>query len=120
MQTECSAKPSEFARVDGRSVVAESDSGAVTSDAGGLLLGAADKAIGSVRRLESCFHDGRDGRFIEHTVATLVGQRVSGIALGYEDLNDHDELRHDPVMAVLVGKLEASRPDCEPWPANPR
>jgi hypothetical protein len=94
--------------------VAEFDGGAVTSDAGGLLLGAADKAIGLVRRLAGCFRDRRDARFIEHTVATLVGQRVFGIALGYEDLNDHDELRHDPVMSVLAGKLEASRSDCAP------
>jgi hypothetical protein len=114
MPTECSAKPSEFARVEGRPVVAEFDGGAVTSDAGGLLLGAADRAIGLVRRLAGCFHDRRDGRLIEHRVATLVGQRVFGIALGYEDLNDHDELRHDPVMSVLAGKLEASRSDCAP------
>jgi hypothetical protein len=95
-------------------VVAEFDGGAVTSDAGGLLLGAADKAIGLVRRLAGCFRDARDGRFIEHTVATLVGQREFGIALGYEDVNDHDELRHDPVMSVLAGKLEAWRSDCAP------
>src|SRR5277367_6292618 len=114
MQTECSAKASRFAPVEGRSVVAEFDGGAVTSDAGGLLLGAADKAIGLVRRLAGCFRDARDGRYIEHTVATLVGQRVFGIALGYEDLNDHDDLRHDPLMSVLAGKLEAWRPDCAP------
>src|SRR5271163_3760934 len=114
MQTECSAKASRFAPVEGRSVVAEFDGGAVTSDAGGLLLGAADKAIRLVRRLAGCFRDARDGRYIEHTVATLVGQRVFGIALGYEDLNDHDDLRHDPVMSGLAGKLEAWRPDCAP------
>ena len=105
MPTECSAKPSIFTPVEGRPVVAEFDAGAVTSDAGGLLLGEADKAIGLVRRLAGCFRDKRDARFIEHTVATLVGQRVFGIALGYEDLNDHDELRHDPMMSVLAGKL---------------
>src|SRR3954465_13275656 len=114
MPTECSAKPNEFARVDGRSVVAEFDGAAGTSDAGGLLLGAAEKGAGLVRRLAGCFHDRRNVRFIEHTVATLVGQRVFGIALGYEDLNDHDELRHDPVMAVLAGKLEAWRSNCAP------
>jgi hypothetical protein len=114
MQTECSAKPSVFAPVEARPVVAEFDGGAVTSDAGGLLLGAADKAIGLVGRLAGCFRDARDGRYIEHTVATLVGQRVFGIALGYEDLNDHDDLRHDPVMSVLAGKLEAWRSDCAP------
>lgn len=114
MQTECSAKPSEFTAVEGRAVVAEFDGGAVTSDAGGLLLGAADKAIDLVRRLAGCFRDARDRRFIEHAVATLVGQRVFGVALGYEDLNDHDDLRHDPMMAVLAGKLEAWRSDCAP------
>lgn len=114
MQTECSAKPSAFARVEGRPVVAQFDGGALTSDAGGLLLGAVDRTIGLVRRLAGCFRDARDPRFVEHAVATLVGQRVFGIALGYEDLNDHDDLRHDPVMAVLAGKLEACRDDCAP------
>ena len=65
-------------------------------------------------RFASCFHDERRADLIEHEVATLVGQRVFGIALGYEDLNDHDELRHDPLMAVLAGKLEARREDCAP------
>ena len=114
MQTECSAEPSLFGRVEGRPVVAEFDGGALTSDAGGLLLGAADRRLDLVRRLAECFRDARDPRFIEHSVATLVGQRVFGIALGYEDLNDHDDLRHDPVMATLAGKLEARREDCAP------
>jgi len=114
MQTECSAKPSAFGRVEGRPVVAEFDGGALTSDAGGLLLGAADRRLDLVRRLAGCFRDARDPRFVEHALATLLGQRVFGIALGYEDLNDHDELRHDPVMAVLAGKLEAWRDACAP------
>ena len=67
-----------------------------------------------MHRLAACFHDTRRQHLIEHQVATLVGQRVFGIALGYEDLNDHDTLRHDPVMAVLAGKLEAHREDCAP------
>ena len=112
MQTECSAKPSGFARVEGRPVVADFDGGALTSDAGGLLLGAADRRLNLVNRLAGCFRDARDPRYVEHSVAALVGQRVYGIALGYEDLNDHDELRHDPLMAVLAGKLEARREDC--------
>jgi hypothetical protein len=103
-----------FGRVEGRSVVAEFDGGALTSDAGGLLLGAADQRLGLVRRIARCFRDARDPRLVEHSVATLIGQRVFGIALGYEDLNDHDELRHDPLMAVLAGKLEARREDCAP------
>jgi hypothetical protein len=114
MQTECSAEGSMFGRVEGRSVVAEFDGGALTSDAGGLLLGAADQRLGLVRRIARCFRDARDPRLVEHSVATLIGQRVFGIALGYEDLNDHDELRHDPLMAVLAGKLEARREDCAP------
>ena len=114
MRTECSAKSFEFARVESRSVVAAFDGGAVTSDAGSLLLGATDRAIRLVDRIAGCFSDHRRADLIEHEVPTLVGQRIFGIALGYEDLNDHDELRHDPVMATLVGKLEAGRADCAP------
>ena len=112
MQTECSANAALFAPVERRSVVAAFDGGALTSDAGGLLLGATDRAIGLIARFAACFRDRRRREFVEHSVATLVGQRVFGIALGYEDLNDHDELRHDPLMAVLSGKLAARRPDC--------
>jgi hypothetical protein len=103
-----------FAPVEGREVVAGFDGGAISSDAGALLLGATDRAIRMMDRFASCFHDERRPEWIEHEVATLVGQRVFGIALGYEDLNDHDELRHDPMMAVLAGKLEARRQDCAP------
>jgi hypothetical protein len=78
------------------------------------LLGAADRAIGLVERFAGCFRDARCAELIEHAVATLVGQRVFAIALGYADLNDHDELRHDPLMAVLAGKLAAKRADCAP------
>ena len=114
MPTECSADLFGFAPVEGREVVAAFDGGAITSDAGALLLGAADRAIKLTERLAACFHDVRRQELIEHEVVTLLGQRVFGIALGYEDLNDHDELRHDPVMAVLAGKLEARRDDCAP------
>ncbi|MGH6799530.1 MAG: IS1380 family transposase [Roseiarcus sp.] len=114
MQTECNANPRVFGRVEGRPVIAAFDGGALTSGAGGLLLGAADRSLDLVRRLAGCFRDARDPRLVEHAVATLVGQRVFGIALGYEDLNDHDELRHDPLMAVLAGKLQAWRHDCAP------
>jgi hypothetical protein len=95
-------------------VVAAFDGGAMTSDAGALLLGATDRAIGLTERFAACFQDARRPDLIEHTVSTLVGQRIVGLALGYEDLNDHDELRHDPVMAILAGKLEARRSDCAP------
>src|SRR5664279_1109775 len=114
MQTECSADLFGFAAVDGRKVVGGFDGGAVTSDAGALLLGAADRAIGLTERFAACFHDTRRAHLIEHEVVTLLRQRVFGIALGYEDLNDHDELRRDPMMAVLAGKLAARREDCAP------
>jgi hypothetical protein len=90
------------------------DGGAITSDAGALLLGAADRAIKLTERFAACFDDTRRQHLIEHEVVTLLAQRVFGIALGYEDLNDHDELRHDPMMAVLAGKLAARREDCAP------
>ena len=114
MPTECSPTLFEFAPVAGRAVVAGFDGGAITSNAGALLLGAADRAIGLVRRFGACFRDARAPERVEHAVATLVGQRVFGIALGHEDLVDHDGLRHDPVLAVLAGKLEARRPACAP------
>ena len=114
MPTECNPDLFNFPSVDGRNVVAAFDGGTITSDAGALLLGAADRAIGLVDRFAACFTDRRNQALIEHEVATLVGQRVFGIALGYEDLIDHDTLRHDPMMAVLAGKLAARRAECAP------
>jgi len=114
MQTECNLSLFDFASVEGRSVVGDFGGGTITSDAGALLLGQADRAIKLVERFASCFSDRRQQELIEHEVKTLVGQRVFAIALGYEDLCDHDELRHDLVMAVLAGKLQARRKDCAP------
>lgn len=114
MPTQCSAGSVGFAPVEGRAVVADFDGGAITSDAGALLVGSTDQAIGLVERLALCFQDRRDPDLIEHRVSTLVGQRVFGLALGYEDLVDHDDLRHDPIMAVLAGKLTPRRSDCAP------
>ncbi len=114
MPTQCSPVQLRFAPVEGRAVVAAFDGGAITSDAGVLLLGATDRAINLVERFAACFQDARDAGRVEHTVSTLVGQRVFGIALGYEDLIDHDQLRHDSVLATLAGKLQARRSDCAP------
>ena len=114
MPTECSPTTMLFAPVERRRVAADFAGGAITSDAGALLLGATDRAIGLVDRFAACFADGRAPERVEHEVVTLVGQRVFGIALGYEDVSDHDHLRHDPVMAVLAGKLAARRSDCAP------
>ncbi len=112
MQTDCSQDSFDFGTVEGRRVVGAFDGGQITSHAGGLLLGASNRAIGLVARLAQCFQDGRDPDALLHTVPTLLGQRIFGIALGYEDLNDHDQLRHDPVLQVLTGKLTARRSNC--------
>jgi Transposase DDE domain group 1 len=114
MQTECSADLFGFAPIERLAVMAGFDGGRMTSDAGALLLRATDRAIGLVERFAACFTDGRAPELVEHEVDTMVGQRVFGIALGYEDLTDHDQLRHDPTMAVLAGTLAARRQDCAP------
>jgi hypothetical protein len=114
MPTQCSRDLFGYEVVAGRQVVAAFDGGEVTSDAGALLLGATDRAIGLVTRFATCFADGRAQAQVEHSIAAMVAQRVFGIALGYEDLIDHDQLRHDPVLATLAGRLVARRRDCAP------
>src|SRR5690349_6127066 len=114
MPTQCNPELFDFARADGRAVVASFDGGAITSDAGALLLGATDRVLGLARRLAACFKDSRNSAYTEHVLETLVMHRIVGIALGYENLNDHDQLRHDPVLATLANKLTASRSDCAP------
>ena len=125
MQTECSPDLFGFARVEGRSVVAGFDGGKITSDAGGVLLGATDRAVGLIDRFAQCFSDSRSEGLIEHTVATMIGQRVFGIALGYEDVVDHDTLRHDPIIGGVgwqadgkAQELRAGRRQIDPQPAR--
>jgi Transposase DDE domain group 1 len=112
MPTECSQDSFDFGTVEGRIVVGAFDGGRITSDAGALLLGQTNKAIGLVSRLAQCFQDGRDPEAIVHPLPSLLCQRIVGIALGYEDINDHDQLRHDPVLGVLAGCLTSKRSDC--------
>src|SRR5512147_975853 len=114
MQTECSAGQLEFEAFDGRRVVAAFDGGAVTSDAGALLLRETDRAIQLIERVAACFSDGRDPGQLIHALPTLIGQRIVTIALGYEDVNDHDRLRFDPVLALFGDSLDAKRKDCAP------
>ena len=104
MTTECNQEPLPFHPLNQREVRGQFDGGAITSDAGGLLLREVEKQTGIIRQFASCFSDYRAPELVEHTVAELVAQRVYGLALGYEDLNDHDELRRDPLLAVLVEK----------------
>ena len=112
MPTECSQDSLDFASLGGRKVTAAFDGDAMTSNAGALLLREADRITGLTRQAAACFTDGRRQDRIEHRVETLIAQRIHGVALGYEDLNDHDELRHDPVLGLVSGKAEARRSDC--------
>ena len=112
MHTQCNPQQLEFAGVERRRVVAAFDGGMVSSDGGALLLARTDEAIGLIDRLAKCFRDHRVADLVEHSVRTLVGQRVLGIAAGYEDLNDHDALRKDPLWGAAIGKLTPRRRDC--------
>lgn len=105
-QTDCQQDLFEFHPVDGRKVVASFDGGALSSDGGVLLLRELDRSMRLTRSLAGCFLDNRDARLIEHTAEQLLAQRVLGLALGYEDLNDHQTLRHDPLLGLSSGKSE--------------
>ena len=111
MQTHCTPAQLSFQGLGRRKVVADFDGGMITSDAGGLLLREVDHGTRLLPRFASCLQDYRDPDLIEHTVEELVAQRVYGIALGYEDLNDHDELRRDALLATLVGKVDPTGGD---------
>ena len=104
LNTECTAVQLEFPGVGRRRLVARFDGGAISSDAGALLLKAVEARTGLLAGASRCFVDHRDPQRIEHSVEELVSQRVVALALGYEDLNDHDELRHDALLASVVGK----------------
>src|ERR1700723_1522385 len=106
MSTDCSAEQLEFQGVGRRRVVASFEGGTLSSDGGALLLGEVDRRRGILRRFAACFHDGRNPAFVEHSVEELIRQRVFGLALSYEDLNDHDVLRSDPLLATIVGKSD--------------
>jgi Transposase DDE domain group 1 len=102
--TQCNPSDLLFQDLGTREVVARFDGGHVTSDAGGLLLREVEAKFHFIERFAGCFTDHRDPERVEHTLVELLKQRVFGLCLGYEDLNDHDRLRHDPLWAVLVGK----------------
>ena len=80
-------------------MVADFDGGPITSDAGSLLLPRVDRLLSLSDQVAACFTDDRDPKRIQHSLGGLISQRILGIAQGYEDLNDHDQLRHDPLMA---------------------
>ena len=106
MQTHCSRKSLGFHPVGKRDIVARFDGGTIASEAGGLLLREVEQLTGVIEQFARCFTDHRDAERVEHTVEELVSQRVYALCLGYEDLNDHDELRSDPLLAAMVGKKD--------------
>ena len=108
MPTECNERSFGFQPLGGREVTARFDGGTITSDAGGLLLREVEAKTGLLADLARCFDDFRDPELIEHSVEELIKQRVFALALGYEDLNDHDQLRADPLLATLVGKKDVT------------
>jgi hypothetical protein len=108
--TECIQERFSFAAHFSRRVEAEFSAERVSSDGGALLLREVERRINLIGRLAACFTDGRDGRRIEHPVAEMLAQRIYGLALGYEDLNDQEQLRSDPLLGVLSGKRELEQP----------
>ena len=106
MNTECTQQSFEFQSLKRRKVKADFSGGRLTSDGGGLLLREVEKRIGLIEDLAKCFEDSRDPSRVEHTLEELLAQRIYGLALGYEDLNDHEELRQDPLLGILVEKAD--------------
>ena len=111
MKTECAGAAFTFQPLGQRDVVARFDGGTITSDAGGILLREVESRTGIIAQFAKGFVDHRDPDRIDHTVEELIRQRVFGLCLGYEDLNDHDDLQWDPLMAVVVGKLDPTGQD---------
>ena len=108
-QTECTVEQLSFQAVGRRQVVARFDGGQLSSDGGGLLLREVERRTCLMAQFSACFRDYRSPTMVEHSLESLIRQRVMGLALGYEDLNDHDQLRHDPLIATLVEKADPTR-----------
>lgn len=108
-QTDCNGVQLSFQASGRREIVARFDGGQISSDGGGLLLREVERRTGILSQFAACFRDYRNALFVEHSLDTLIGQRVMGLALGYEDLNDHDQLRHDPLIAMLLDKSDPTR-----------
>src|SRR5215210_6796306 len=107
--TECTQSSFGFEACGRREIVARFDGGTISSDGGALLLRETDKRLNLLPRLAACFLDGRRQDRVEHSIAEMLAQRIYGLALGYEDLNDHEQLRTDPLFGVLAGREELDR-----------
>jgi hypothetical protein len=110
LMTECNQEVFSFAAHFSRRVEASFTAGQVSSDGGALLLRQADQKINLLGRVAACFIDRRSPVFVQHQLGEMLSQRIYGLALGYEDLNDHEQLRHDPLMGVLSGKRKLEEP----------
>jgi len=108
--TECTQSGFGFEACGSREIVARFDGGTISSDGGAFLLRQTDKRLNLLPRLAECFLDGRNQDLVEHSILEMLSQRVYGLALGYEDLNDHEQLRKDPVFGVLAGREELEEP----------
>jgi hypothetical protein len=108
--TQCTQSNFEVQAHYSREVVARFDGGAITSDGGALLLRQTDQRLNLLPRFSNCFLDGREQDRVEHAILEMVSQRVYGLALGYEDINDHEQLRKDPLFGVLAGREELDKP----------
>jgi Transposase DDE domain group 1 len=108
MSTQCNSAYLDFPMLGSRQVLADFDGGDISSDGGALLLRKTEQLTSVIRQFAGCFTDHRNPDLIEHSREELVAQRVYGLALGYEDLNDHDDLRCDPLLATIVGKRDPS------------
>jgi hypothetical protein len=108
--TECNQSSFRFEGSGRRVIVARFDGGTISSDGGAFLLRQTDKRLSLMARLAECFLDGRSQALVEHSIAEMLSQRVYGLALGYEDLNDHEQLRNDPVFGILAGKEDLAAP----------
>lgn len=114
LNTECTPKSYEFGRLDGRQILTDFKGGEMTQDGGLILISALDQQLGLSERLADCFTDQRDGRYVQHALKDLLAQRLYGLVQGYEDLNDHDEIRHDKMFGIALGKLESTHSRCAP------
>ena len=108
-QTECNGEQLSFQAVGKRRIVARFDGGQLSSDGGGLLLREVERRTGLLTQFAACFRDYRSATMVEHSLESMIRQRVMGLALGYEDLNDHDQLRHDPLIATLIEKADPTQ-----------
>jgi hypothetical protein len=108
--TECTQSSFGFKACGKREIVARFDGGTISSDGGAFLLRQTDQRLNLLSRLAVCFLDGRNQEQVEHSILEMLSQRIYGLALGYEDINDHEQLRTDPVFGILAGRKELEEP----------